>query len=598
MVTTTSTSSSTMQFTGAISGLDTTSIIQALLTAEKAPLTVIANKRAALQATQSAYESLRTLMGTLQASAKAFTTSGLGGARTATSGNTAVFTASAASATVAGSYTVQVNHLATSTRATSTAAIGTALTDADLDATVSSLALAGTMTAGNLGIVVDGKIVNATIGAPGATTLRQVTDAIAAAIQSQVRTNEGSGSTTTVTASIVNNKLQLSLSGSGAGHTVSFGVGGDTSNANSILGLTGIVAGTLSSTSPITGLTSLGVVRTSAALDGAGLTGLAATSTGTLTINGADIAYDSSKDTLTTLITRINASSSGVIASIDRGNDRLVLTSRSGGSAPISIADTGTLATALNLAPGTTDAQQLGTQAQVTIDQRVYYSNSNVVSTAIDGVKISLLAEGTSTLTVAPDKDTTTTAVKALVDAYNALADRLDTLTANPVGGTKGALVGDSGVRGIAMGFRSLVTGSMSSTGLVRSLADVGVSTGAIGSAKGTTNRLQLDADKLASALDASPSAVADLFATGLTGLGTSVGAWTKAGGNIDDVEASITSQLRDLDDREVAANERVSTRQAALEARFAAMEAMLARLQTTTASLTNTIAQQNKSTG
>ena len=595
---TTNTSSSTMQFTGAISGLDTTSIISALLDAEKAPLTVIANRRTALQATQTAYESLRTLMGTLQTAAKAFTTSGVGGARTASTGNSAVFTASAATGTVAGSYAVQVNHLATSTRATSTAAIGAALTDADLDTTVSSLALAGTMTGGTIGIVVDGKIVNATIGAPGTATLRQVTDAIAAAVQGQIQANEGSGSTATVTASIVGNKLQLSLSGSSSSHVISFGVGGDTSNANTILGLTGVTGATLSSASPITGLSSLGVVRTTSVLDAAGLTGLATASTGTMTINGTAIAYDTAKDSLTALITRINASSAGVVASLDRGNDRLVLTSRSGGAAPISISDTGTLATALDLAPGTTDAQQLGTQAQVTVDGRIYYSNSNTVSTAIDGVKISLLSEGTSTLTVAPDTATTTKAVQDLVDAYNALADKLDTLTSNPVGGTKGALVGESGVRDIALNFRSLLTSTMASSGVLLSLADIGVTTGAIGSAKGTTNRLQLDTAKLSSALDANSSAVADLFAVVLPTFSAGVNAWTKIGGNIDGVESSITSQLRDLDDREVQANERVALRQAALEAKFAAMEATLAQLQTTTNSLGNTIAQQNKSTG
>jgi hypothetical protein len=69
-------------------------------------------------------------------------------------------------------------------------------------------------------------------------------------------------------------------------------------------------------------------------------------------------------------------------------------------------------------------------------------------------------------------------------------------------------------------------------------------------------------------------------------------------GGSIDSVETSITSQLKDLDNREVQVNERVALRQTALEAKFAAMEATLAKLQTTTNSLTQTISQQNKSSG
>jgi flagellar hook-associated protein 2 len=232
------------------------------------------------------------------------------------------------------------------------------------------------------------------------------------------------------------------------------------------------------------------------------------------------------------------------------------------------------------------------------VDGRTYYSNTNVVSSAIDGVKINLLSEGTSTLTIAPDTAATTSAVQGLVDAFNSLADKLDTLTANPVGGTPGALRSEFGVRDITLTFRNLITSSMTSSGALHSLADIGVTTGAVGSSKGTTNRLQLDTDKLASALETNPSSVASLLSAGLTSLSTAATGWTKVGGSIDSVETSITSQLKDLDNREVQVNERVALRQTALEAKFAAMEATLAKLQTTTNSLTQTISQQNKSSG
>lgn len=600
MATTTSTSASgsTFNFTGAISGLDTSSLIQAMLAVEKAPLTGITTQRTSLTATKAGYEQVRSLMSTLLTRARAFTSGGAAGARTAASSNETVVKATAAADTVPGSYSVIVDHLATSTRATSTAALGTAITAADLDTPLSSLQLPGSITAGTVGIVVDGKVVTATIGAPGTTTLRQATDAIAAAIGAQIQANEGAGSTATVSASVVGNQLQLSLTGSSATHAISFGVGGDSSNALSMLGLAGLSAAGFSASTAITGKSALGVVRTTTALDAAGLAGIAPASTGTMTVNGAAIAYDTSTDTLTGIIGKINNSSAGVVASLDRGGDRLILTSKTGGAAPISIADTGPLASALRLAPGTTDAQALGTQAQVTIDGRTYLSDTNQVSNAIDGVRLTLFQEGTVTLTVAPDGATTQGAIQGLVDAYNTLADALSSLTANDPKGTKGSLAGTFDVANLALSLRTTILGYSGTSGKLLSFADIGVTSGAVGSAVGTTNHLSLDASKLASALESDPAAVSSLITAVATPLASVADAWTKVGGQIDSAEETITSQLKALDDQEADVNDRIAIRQAALQAKFTAMEKLLAQMQTTTNSLTNTIAQQNRNTG
>lgn len=594
---TTSASGSTYQFTGAISGLDTSSLIQAMLAAEKAPLTTIAAKRTALQAQQRAWETLRTQLATLMTATKALATGGSAAARLASSSNTSVLTATASAGAIAGTYMVQVNHLATATKATSTASIGTPITAADLDTNLSALQLPGSVTAGNVGIVVDGTIVTAAIGDATSTTLRQATDAMAAAIQAQVqKTDPG----TTVTAQITNNHLEFAVTGSTTSHTVSFGVSGDTSNAGGIFGLNGISGASLTDATPITGQQALGVVRTTSSLDTAGLTGLTSTTTGSLTINGATISYNTAVDSLSSIVSKINASAAGVTASLDRANDKLVLTSKTGGASAISISEPAgsTLAAALNLAPGTTNAQVLGSQASVTVDGTTYLGNSNSFGTAIDGVRLTLQAEGTSTVTVSPDTTGMTTAVQAVVDDFNKLADTLDSLTANAVGGTKGDLAGNNSVQEIAMTFRGILTGVVASSPVLKSLADIGVTTGKYGAAAASTKRLQFDTAKLASALETSSSAVSDVLTGAMSSLVASIDSWTKYKGQIDSAEDSITSQLSDLAQQETDVNERVATRQAALEAKFAAMEATLAQLQTTTSSLNNSIAQQNKTSG
>jgi len=402
-----------------------------------------------------------------------------------------------------------------------------------------------------------------------------------------VQANEG-GSAATASVSVVGNRLEVDLGGTSSTHTVAFGTAGDTSNALSILGLTGMASTSLSSTTPLAGTTALGVVRTTGSLDGAGLAGLAS-GAGTLTINGAAIAYDTTKDSLTTIISRINGSTAGVVASLDRRSDKLVLTAKTGGSLAIDISDSGTLASALRLAPGTTDAQVFGTQAQVTIDGRQYLSDTNKVTSAVPGVSLTLLAEGTSTVSVTPDVSATTSAVSALVDAYNALADKLDTLTANDPNGTKGDLAGQYDVRNLALSLRSVLTAAPSSSGSIRSLADIGVTTGTIGSAVGTTNRLRLDTAKLQAALENDPAAVANLLnnATGaVKPMVDAVDVWTRPNGRIDTSLGTISKSLRDIDDREAQLQERINEQQQALQAKFALMEQTLATLQSQSGAL------------
>ena len=594
-------------FPGAVSGLDTASLISAMLAADQAPLARIATQRTTLSNTRSAYGQLRSLLASLQTAGKAFTVNSVGSKRTASSTMSSVLTASAAAGTVPATYSVTVGALATPSVAKSISAAGKAITAADLGTTLAALQLPGSVTAGTVGVVVDGVITRATIGSPATATLGDAINAIAAKLQEGIRAKEGT-TDATVTATITGNKVEFTMTGAATSHVISFGAGGDTSNALGILGLTGMGMPSLENATPISARNVLGVMRTTSVLDAAGLTGLTS-GAGTLTINGTAIAYDTTTDSLSTIVTRINSSAAGVTASLDRGNDKLLLTSRTGGAAPISIEDTidvgngkiATLAAALNLAPGTTDAQVRGNQAQVTVDGRLYLADTNTVGTAIEGVTLNLLALGTSTLTVAPDAGSVSSAISTLVTAYNALADSLDSMTMNDPKLTRGTLVSAPGVRGLSMSLRGVLTGLTSLTGNMKSLADIGVSTGAVGSALGTTTRLQINAVKLQAALESDPSAVADLL-NGTSGaikpLVDAVNAWTTTGGRIDVALASITSTLKTLDLREADVSNRVAVKQAALERKFATLEKNLALLGTQSSGLNQQVTSMNKNSG
>jgi flagellar hook-associated protein 2 len=573
-----------LQFSGISSGLDIQAIVDALMSVEQAPLKRLQAQMASLQATRDAYAKLGAALQDLLTKAQAFTVNRAGAARTATSSNAAALTAAASAGALPGVYQVTVDRLATATVATSLAPVGSPITATDASNPMSSLPLSGTVTAGSVGLIVDGVVLHVTVGDPTTTSLQSVLDAIAGAIQGQLQA--GGEANAAVTASVVNNRVQIAVSGTTQAHALAFGVAGDTSNLLSIIGLAGVSTSTFDGTNPVSGTAALGVVRTTTPLDAAGLAaGLTSTTSGQLVINGVTIGYDTTVDSLLTVLARINTSGAGVVASIDRANDRIVLTNRSTGPAAIDVRDvSGNLAAALQLAPGTTNAQTLGQSAQLTVDGRTVTSPSNQVTTAIPGVTLTLTATTTSPVTVAVDVDRQgiRSALQALVDSYNALADLLDKTTAHTPGQTA-PLEGEEGIDLLALQLRSLLMTPMAgATGPIRSLADVGVTGGPVGSAPTATRRLTLDGATLDAALNTNPDQVATLLddAAGiLAPLVDRLTALTGFNGMIQARTAGIDATISGLQRQSQDEQERLDAVRASLEARYAAMESLLAQL-------------------
>ena len=106
--------SSNITFTGISSGLDTATLIDNLISAERsASDTRISTATSAANAKISALGSLKSSFTTLQTSLKTLRSSDTTQARTVTIGNGAGFTATTSAGTATGSYSIQVNRLAT-----------------------------------------------------------------------------------------------------------------------------------------------------------------------------------------------------------------------------------------------------------------------------------------------------------------------------------------------------------------------------------------------------------------------------------------------------------------------------------------------------
>jgi flagellar hook-associated protein 2 len=716
---------STIQFGGVVSGLNTQSIIDALVAAEKQPLTALQSQEATLTAQKTAYGQIGTAIDNVVTQLKNFTVTNAGSSRQATSTDSSILTASAGPSASVASYQVSVQNLATATRALSTGSIGaavtstvdtsrtlansslatpitagdmtvtvdgqaltvaedpatstlqtvmdsltsaiqsqlnatdsgtvsaaivngqmqlsiagytnthtisfadgssnmasalglnaqgiTAATDASvtgtayLDPTLASLNLPGSITSGQISAIVDGAIVHYNVGDPTTTTLDQLMAGFGGAIQNELQTGGPGGipaadPAAVATFSVVANKLQLSISGAASGHSLSFGAAGDASNALGMLGIANVSASSSTLDPTITGTTNLGVARMVSTLDSAGIAGLTSTTAGVLKINGVSISYDTTKDSLSDVITRINQAGAGVIASVDRSTDQIELTAQATGAVAIDIADgTGNLAAQLKLAPGTTAAQTVGRNALLTVDGRSIVSASNTVTNAVDSVAINLVGPSplgqTETLTVGVDTAAVQGALSSFVAAFNTLGDTLDGLTTNTpgtVGGTAGStgtLANDTTVRTMFLNLRNTVMQAVGS-GNTNSLSALGISTGAVGAAVGTTNRLQLNPAVMATALTNDPNGASALLDSSTGPLGQLLAQLqgledpSNQQAYIQSNSTNLADQIRQTQDSEAVQQEMVDNYTAMIEAQFTTMESTLATLQAQSAQI------------
>ena len=291
-----------------------------------------------------------------------------------------------------------------------------------------------------------------------------------------------------------------------------------------------------------------------------------AVTAGTFTINGVTIAVDPTKDAVSDVIKRINASTAGVTAAFNNQTGKITITNTATGPQSIVLGaggDTSNFLSASGLTgPGVTST--IGQQASVTVTNpggttSTVYSNSNAISTAIPGVTINVLqtSASTTTLTVGSDSSSFISAVNTFVTAYNAAINEINTATVAPtvvaaaagsggraqsVGG--GVLYNNADVLGIKDALTNIITGfSGSQTTGYNSLQSIGLNVSSsftvlapsgsgntqgpitqqtLGGTDGTIS--PLDVTKFAAAFAANPAQVQAIF--GSSGTIGSLGAY------------------------------------------------------------------------
>ena len=260
----------------------------------------------------------------------------------------------------------------------------------------------------------------------------------------------------------------------------------------------------------------------------------------------------------------------------------------------------------------TTNNPDVNTNAPITsLGQNARYSinggatqtsTSNTVTRAISGVTLNLAGTLNTTATVSIAQDTTAAIanVKTFVTAYNdALKWVQDNTKVDAATKTRGDFAGDAMIEGIMNRLRAVVnTAASGLTTTYKSLPSIGLSSGAVGSAVGTTSSLVLDETKFSAALTSNPEAVQNLF--GLSGgpldsLKSYLISATSYSGMLNSSQTSADTQLRDLDRRITDMQSRLDQKQAALQKKYSDLEATLSKLQAQSSSLSQQLAGLSK---
>jgi flagellar hook-associated protein 2 len=326
---------------------------------------------------------------------------------------------------------------------------------------------------------------------------------------------------------------------------------------------------------------------------------------GTLDLGPSTHIAIGSDDDGATVAGKINAASGSPFYAVfvkdplgNTADDRLVLTRK----------DTG------YFDPAATDAVQVGgvdwaasedlkvgVNAKFTVDGgAVQQSKSNVVQSAIPGLQLTLKATGTTSVTVgapAPDNSAVKGKIQAFVNQYNSTVDfirselaekRVPNATTD-ADARKGPLFADTQLTGLLSQLRGIVSDKTGIGGAVKSLADLGVTTGTgsggTASADAIAGKLTLDGTKLDDLLDTNRLDVKSFLTDTTKGISAKLTKLldpvSKATSGLIDVRAkqagdeatSIEDQIAQMEDRLTQKSDR-------LRAQFTAMEQALAQSQ------------------
>lgn len=570
-------SSSKIQFGGMFSGLDTSSIIDALLSTDVEKANSLSTKYKQLDLKQKVYQELDDKLESFMNFLSTFKLQSTLMAKKLET-DSQVLTASANATSVNGTYYIKVLSTATKSSLLSGRTIGP--DDIDGSVTFGSLNYRYIATNSQIKIQKGSNTYTLSIN-----TSETIDDIVA-----KFETVFGSGNVT-----FTNGKLSIQSN-------EAFAIRQTSGTFMQVFNLANAPIVQNASTYSIQSTAHVGAISSNKTLsDIASYRGLTLTN-GELKINDTSISFTNSM-TLKQLIDAINNSNAGVSARYDENSDKLILTSASTGQTTISVEDSGTgLSQLLGLDVGIFN---VGSSAHIQISNdgvnwTDLYSSSNTFNYSGLSITIKDVSSSTQTISVTNDVDAIVEQVKEFVNNWNELMDYIYTrLTESTVTNKEesemtdeekmqGLLKNDSFLRTIFNRMREYITKNIS--GDIKYLWELGISTGSYGYQNMMAGKLELDEDTLRAKIQEDPEAVWAFFGNNETnsqGLAQQIQQYlrevTKYGGQIDSVaglNGSIARQKRVLAQQLANWIERIQKKEQDLWTKFSALEEAVAKMQ------------------
>jgi flagellar hook-associated protein 2 len=330
----------------------------------------------------------------------------------------------------------------------------------------------------------------------------------------------------------------------------------------------------------------------------------------TMTINGVDVTIPAGSD-IDAAVSTINGTEDIGVYAVNLGNGKMVLSSRTTGSA-----------TTINAAGDalTFDSSKAGRDLKWSVDGVAQPdSASNTVANAIPGVQMTFKAPTTGATVNISDPhvsaDAVKTKLKAFISAYNDVVcftnakltepkvvnnssspSPTDSTTLTAAEASQGVLFGDPGLRDMLSSMRQTVTQTVSGLGApLNSFAALGISTGAASAATTAdqkTGLLTFDEKAFDAAYDANPDGVKKLLGGvgGTTGLSQTwdglIKPLTESNGLLDQRASMAGNDVTRIKDQLDRLNDRLADKEEQYKKMFSNMELALSRVQSSSSSV------------
>lgn len=525
-----------LSLSGLASGMDWKSLVDQLAQVERAPQSRLRIEQNKIENRNNAFGSIKTQLNVLKNRVDTLKDPAFFDSRTASSSDSTVLSATVGSGAAIGAYAFNISQLATAARKLGAADSGAALaTTSDVSGvTLSSAGFSTAITAGDF--TVNGKRI--TIATTD--TLKAVFDKIDAATGGQVTASYDPGT----------DRIGLTAT---SGEIV-LGSATDTTNFLGVARLYNNGTGTVNSASSLGGV-KLGSTLATANLATAVSDG--GSGAGRFKVNGVEVSFNATTDTVQNVIDRINASSAGVTASYDAVNDRFSLTNKTTGDVGVALEDvTGNFLAATRLTSPSSTLER-GKDLLYTVNGgATLVSRSNTItadSSGLTGITVNALAEGsTATVTVSSDTSRIRGAINSLIDDYNRAQSTIDSQTASSTDSagkvTAGTLAADGEASEIATKLRSILFNQTTGlSGSITSLSKIGIDS------NGDNNSLSVDDPEiLDSAILNNLSELKTLFTDSSKGVVAKLSEYIEAtigdDGTLIAKQDALTEQSSDID--------------------------------------------------